>query len=73
MPNSKRDESYNADHFPEIHIQKEKNTKNIPSEESSIQTKSRNKPEKESDNGTPEILASVEISDGANKTPFRGL
>ena len=85
MPNSKRDESYNADHFPEIHIQKEKeeilspkiekekNTKNIPSEESSIQTKSRNKPEKESDNGTPEILASVEISDGANKKPFRGL
>ena len=53
MPNSKRDESYNADHFPEIHIQKEKeeilspkiekekNTKNIPSEESSIQTKSK--------------------------------
>ena len=71
------------DYLPEPHQQKEeiidhkkevKNyTKDIPSEDSSKQTKTRNKQEQSSDNGTPEILASIEISDGANKRPFRGV
>ena len=69
--------------MPDSHQQKEeiiiskKDIKNfkkdINIEESSIPTKSRNDQEKSSDNGTPEILASIEISDGANKKPFRGL
>ena len=69
--------------MPDSHQQKEeiiiskKDVKNfkkdINIEESSIPTKSRNDQEKSSDNGTPEILASIEISDGANKKPFRGL
>ena len=81
--NAKIDESYNMDYLPEPHQQKEeiidhkkevKNyTKDIPSEDSSKQTKTRNKQEQSSDNGTPEILASIEISDGANKRPFRGV
>ena len=71
------------DYLPEPHQQKEeiidhkkevKNyTKDIPSEDSSKQAKTRNKQEQSSDNGTPEILASIEISDGANKRPFRGV
>ena len=83
MSNSKIDESYNTDHFPDSHQQKEeliiskkdiKNSKkDISIEDTSIPTKSRNDQEKSSDNGTPEILASIEISDGANKKPFRGL
>ena len=81
--NAKIDESYNMDYLPEPHQQKEeiidhkkevKNyTKDIPSEDSSKQAKTRNKQEQSSDNGTPEILASIEISDGANKRPFRGV
>ena len=48
--------------------------KNNSNEERSIQNKDKQNPEKSSSsNGTPEVLASMEVSDGVNKRPFRGL
>ena len=48
--------------------------KNNSNEERSIQDKDKQNPEKSSSsNGTPEVLASMEVSDGVNKRPFRGL
>ena len=83
ISNSKIDESYNTDHLPDSLRQKEeliifkkesKNSKkDINVEDSSIPTKSRNNDEKSNDNEALEILASIEISDGAHKKPFRGL
>ena len=80
MPSyTKIDESYEKDHFPEIkkeEINENKlDSKNILSKDSDEISKNKNikVPQSESSNDTPEILASVEISDGANKKPFRSL
>ena len=80
MPSyTKIDESYEKDHFPEIkkeEINENKlDSKNILSKDSDEISKNKNikAPQSESSNDTPEILASVEISDGANKKPFRSL
>ena len=75
---TKVEENYEKDHFPDNTENKPQQQQIIKESEESSKNKNPQFKEKEkeyssSDNGTPEILASVEVSDGANKKPFRSL